>query len=586
MVNPHTWQDVGIEIPAAAVGPEVHTTCPKCSPHRKNKKAKCLSANLDKFVFHCNHCGWSGSLATGRTERRSPGWNKPEFRRPEPHPQAALSDQALAWLENRGITRAVLERNGVHSCKVYMPQLEAETSAVAFPYRRGGELVNHKYRDGKKNFRMDTGAERILYKLDDIAPELLVWTEGEIDALSVEVAGITSCVSVPDGAPAEGTKDYSSKFTFLDSAGPLLDRVKKHVIGVDADAPGRRLEDELARRLGREKCWRVRWPKGCKDANEVLTKHGAEELRAIINEAQPFPIEGVFSTESESDKILKLFRDGFERGHKTGWASLDPFYTVRPGEFTVVIGTPNAGKSNVVDALMVNLARLHGWSFGIFSPENQPLEDHMARMIEKYIGLPFTDGRTPRMSEDELFEGMEWAKHHFSWILPHDEKQWEVGWILARAKELVYRHGIRGLVIDPWNELEPQRAKDESETEYVSRVLRTMRQWARQHGVHVWLVVHPTKLYRDKNGKYPVPNLWDAAGSAHFRNKADNGLCVWRDFDPNSANKREIDIHIQKIRFRQIGKLGMATLRYDLATATYSDVSQSEINDRRAGADA
>jgi twinkle protein len=579
---PRTWQDVGIEIPPGAVGPEVGTTCPQCSGSRKNKRAHCLSANVETSLWICHHCGWSGSLLTGQTERRETGWRRPEYRRPEPHTETALSPQALAWFEKRGIPAAVLERNGVHSCRVYMPQLEAETSAVAFPYLRGSELVNHKYRDGKKNFRMETGAERILYKLDDVNAETLVWVEGEIDALSVEVAGITSCVSVPDGAPAETAKDYSAKFTFLDSAAELLAGVKRHVIAVDGDGPGRRLEDELARRLGREKCWRVKWPHGVKDANEVLVKNGAEELRWYLENAEPFPIEGVFSTESESDKIVQLFRNGFERGHKTGWASLDPHYTVRPGEFTVVTGVPGSGKSNFVDALLVNLARQHGWSFALFSPENQPLEDHMGRMIEKYIGLPFSDGPTPRMSEDDLGEGMEWARQHFWWILPNDETQWEIGWILARAKELVYRHGIRGLVIDPWNEIEPQRSRDENETEYVSRVLRTVRQWGRQHGVHVWIVVHPTKLYRDKDGKYPIPNLYDCAGSSHWRNKADNGLCIWRDFDPNTGRPLAVDVYVQKIRFRQIGKLGKVTLHYDAPTATYHEVSQYELTERGA----
>ena len=567
------WTDFGIEIPASASGPEVYTTCPKCSESRKNKRAKCLSANIEKSVWWCAHCGWSGSLKTGQELRVELGWRKPQWRRPEPHPELPLTEKARAWLAERGISDAVLQRHAVHSCSVYMPQVEDVVSAIAFPYRRGGELVNRKYRDAHKHFRMDTGAERIVYKLDDVDPECLVWCEGEIDALSIEEAGITSCVSVPDGAPAEGTKDYSAKFTFLDTAEAALEPVKRHVLAVDNDAPGKRLEDELARRLGREKCWRVTWPAGCKDANDVLRKHGVADLRWLIDHAEPFPVEGVFTVDSESEKIHHLYEHGFEKGQKTGWASLDPHYTVRPGELTVIVGTPSSGKSNWVDALLVNLARLHGWSFAVFSPENQPIEDHMARIVEKYVDKPFTPGPTPRMDRDELTVGLDWVREHFWWILPRDEQQWEISWLLARAKELVYRYGIRGLVIDPWNELEPQRRANETETEYVSRVLRTVRQWARQHGVHVWIVVHPTKLYRDTKGEYPVPTLYDASGSANFRNKADNGLCVWRDLSPESPRRYEVDIHVQKIRFRQIGRLGKVTLKYWAATAIYTDIT-------------
>jgi twinkle protein len=399
--------------------------------------------------------------------------------------------------------------------------------------------------------------------------DTLVWVEGEVDKLSVEVAGITSCVSVPDGAPAEGTKDYSSKFAFLDSAEAVLSGVKTHIIAVDADQPGQRLEDELARRLGRAKCWRVDWPAGCKDANDVLRKHGADDLRWFLDHAQPYPIEGVFTALGEEHKVVDLYRNGLERGQSTGWPVLDEHYTVRPGEFTVITGMPSSGKSNWLDALAEHLARLSGWSFALFSPENQPIHDHIARLVEKHVARPFAAGPTPRMSEAELRTGLQWVNDHFFWILPNDERSWEIEWIVARAKEVVYRYGIRGLVIDPWNELEPQRTRDESETEYISRVLRSLRQFGRQHGVHVFVVVHPTKLHRNPDGKYPVPTLYDCHGSAHWRNKADNGLCIWRDL--SNPSSREVDIHVQKIRFRQIGRLGKVTLLYDAPTGSYSD---------------
>jgi len=473
----------------------------------------------------------------------------------------------VQWFAGRGITESVLERNKIGWTTVYMPQREEHQDAIVFPYFRDGELINRKYRTLDKQFRMETGAERILYGLADVG-EILVWVEGEIDKLSVEVAGITSCVSVPDGAPAEGTKDYSTKFAFLDSAERNFTNVKKHIIAVDGDRPGGLLEDELARRLGPERCWRVKWPEGCKDANDVLRKHGAEALRWFLDNAERFPIEGVFTAQSEEANVLALYHNGLDRGQSTGWASLDQHYTVRPGEFTVVTGIPGSGKSNCIDALAVNLARLHGWSFGMFSPENQPLEDHIARIVEKYVRLPFSDGPTPRMSEGELRNGLAWVNDHFFWVLPDNEDCWEIDWILARARELVYRHGIRALVIDPWNELEPQRTAKETETEYISRVLRTVRQFGRRHDVHVFMVVHPTKLYRDKDGKYPIPTLYDCQGSAHWYNKADNGLCIWRDL---LSDRREVDLHVQKVRFRQNGRRGKVILQYEAPTASYRE---------------
>lgn len=564
-----TFADFQIDVPAHASG-EVDTTCPQCSATRKKKQARCLSVNVAKGVWNCAHCGWTGTLLAGAKQSEAP-WRKPVFVRPEPRVVPDGLDVAMVqFFAKRGISPAVLRRNLVSLQRVYMPQVEDHVNAVCFPYLRDDEWINAKYRDKDKNFRMETGAERVLYGLNDIDPTMCVIVEGEIDKLSVEVSGIASCVSVPDGAPAENTKDYASKFTFLEADKDRIEAVKEWIIAVDNDGPGLRLEDELARRLGREKCRRVIWPEGCKDANEVLVKHGAVRLRECIDNAQPYPLEGVFSVEDLSDRIEHLYTHGWERGVETGWEDVDSHYTVRPGEFTVVTGIPNSGKSNWVDALTVNLAAIHGWRFAIFSPENQPLEDHMARMIEKYARCPFGDGPTERMDRDTLRMSKAWVNEHFSWILPGDDTDWTIENVLDRARALVFRKGIRGLVIDPWNEIEHYRVNGMSETEYISHALKRMRQFARRHGIHLWVVAHPAKLYREKDGSYPVPTLYDISGSAHWRNKADNGICVWRDF-ANAHNP--VEVHVQKVRFRQIGKIGFANLEYVKSIASYRDVS-------------
>lgn len=559
-----TFLDFGIQVTAGAGG-EVSTTCPQCSQSRRKKNAKCLRANVDEGVWLCHHCGWSGSLKEGGKRSMVDHWQKPKYRKPEPVPQVALDTKILDWFVKRGISPATLQAYGITSGRVYMPQLEDEANCIVYPYLREGETVNHKYRDGQKNFRMDAGAERVFFAMQNIGKTTVI-VEGEADVLALHEAGIKA-ISVPDGAPSLESRDYSSKFEFLQNCEKQLAGVEKFILAVDSDEPGRKLEDELARRLGREKCLRVRWPEGCKDANEVLVTHGKDALTEFVNTAKPFPIKGVFEVLDLSKKIDHLYEHGFERGVSTGWHDLDDYYTVRPGELTVVSGIPNSGKSNFIDALTVNLAKHHGWNIGIFSPENQPLEDHMSRIIEKYEGKPFDTGPTERMSQEELDHGKDWAQKHFTWILPDDDLEWAMPEILNMAKSLVYRKGIRGLVIDPWNELEHERPDGMTETEYTSKTLKNLRQFGRIHGVHIWLIAHPTKLYRSKDGEYPVPTLYDISGSAHFRNKADNGLVIWRDF---GSDKNEVEVHVQKIRFRQIGKIGMCSLRYAPCVGTYS----------------
>lgn len=566
-----TFLDFGIDLPPGA-GPEVYTTCPQCSHTRKKKRAKCLSANIDEGVWVCHHCGWAGSLRQGGRQAERIHWARPKYVKPAPEklPSSGLPENVLAWFAERGIPADVLTRNKIGYGKVYMPQVEDWVSAISFPYYRDGELVNIKWRDGKKNFRLETAAERIPMGLDDVAGEdTWIWVEGELDKLALEAVGFLNVVSVPTGAPTPESKDYSSKFDFLENCQEAIDAAKNHILAVDNDEPGKVLEDELSRRLGREKCYRVTWPAGTKDANEALLAHGAGRVAQAITDAQPFPVKGVFEVYDLSDRIDHLYTHGYESGVSTGWQQVDQFYTVRPGEFTVMTGIPNSGKSNWMDDLCVNLARDHGWNIAMFSPENQPLEDHMARIMEKWAKEPFNHGPTARMDEETKDVAKAWVHNHFSWILPDDDDEWTVDHVLEAAKALVFRKGIRGLVIDPWNELEHNRPNGMTETEYISVSLKRIRQWGRRHGVHVWIVAHPQKLYKGHDGNYPVPTPYDISGSAHWRNKADNCVTVWRDF---GATDSSVEIHVQKVRFRQIGKIGMAPLGYSKLCGFYYDM--------------
>ena len=101
----------------------------------------------------------------------------------------------------------------------------------------------------------------------------------------------------------------------------------------------------------------------------------------------------------------------------------------------------------------------------------------------------------------------------------------------------VCRYGIRGLLVDPYNELDHQRPSHMSETEYVSQMLTKVKRFAQHHDVHVWFVAHPRQL-RDWKGQ--PPTMYDISGSAHFINKADNGLVIHRNRDPEAGPMNEV----------------------------------------------
>jgi twinkle protein len=572
-----TFMDFGINVNGHTRG-QTTTTCPRCSHERRKKHVACLSVNLDEGLFNCHHCGWSGSLDTQAHTPLMRRSSAPLYHKPTPLTPNGLPPRVLEWFASRGIPAAVVERRQITYGPKYFGQLKAEANAIGFPYFRGGELINVKYRDGQKHFTMEPGAELVLYGLDDITGDTVYLVEGEIDCLTLEVAGVRSVVSVPNGAPALNTSNYERQFAFLASAEDTLKGCKRIVIAVDTDAPGLKLGDELARRLGPERCARVQWAGDCKDANEVLMSHGAAVVKECLEHATPWPVSGIITVEQLLPDLSYIYDHGMERGESTGWHALDRHYTVRPGEWTLVSGIPAHGKSTFLDALMMNLARRLGWRFAVFSPENYPLKRYTARLLETYTGKPF-DGAPARMSHQEMADGAAWLDQHVSYLMPEDEEP-TVDHLLDLARIQVYRHGIKGLILDPWNEIESGESAQLTETKAISKALSTVRRFAQRHDVHIWLIAHPTKMRVAEKGKYeglyPPPTPYDTSGSAHWRNKPDNCLCVWRDVEGFKFPESLVEIHIQKIKFREIGTIGTVLLLYDKMCRRYRELTPEE----------
>ena len=296
--------------------------------------------------------------------------------------------------------------------------------------------------------------------------------------------------------------------------------------------------------------------------------------RGAPGKTRPLGIPSVFDY---LDETLSLYRDGRKRGVSTGWKSLDEFMTIRPGELSVVTGVPGSGKSEFIDALAINLAQQHGWRFALCSFENPPAE-HIAKLAEKYLGAPFWDGLARRMSETDLQGTMDWIADRFH-LIRFDDEAPTIEAILEKARAAVMRHGIRGLVIEPYNEIEHRRPSNMTETEYISQLLGKVKRFAQHHAVHVWFIAHPAKLQRDNSGARPIPTLYDIAGSANWVNKADLGIVMHRDPDKDQTAS---DIQVRKVRFKSVGKIGTVTLRWDRATGRYSEIAAGRAYAARA----
>ena len=605
----------GIRLRNHAVGAH-RTTCPWCSHKRGKKREPCLSVKIDGAggaVWKCHHCGESGNVLSERGNGAGRPVAPPSGRRPKAPKRrrnvasnvasenmsrtgdqpgcadplsssfqegpADLPPEIVAWFKDeRGISQEVLRRNRIGYGPVFIPAKGNKAPAIHFPFLRAGEVVNVKYRTLDKQFAKAKGGDTVFYGLDDVMGQSeIIIVEGEIDKLSLEEAGFRNTVSIPDGAPTkinDADPADDGKFEYMRNCSSAFEEAEKIILALDDDGPGHVLSDELARRFGKERCWRVTWPglgdAPRKDANEVLVHDGAEVLKECVESAVPYPVSGMYTPADFLEEVLALYRTGGTRGLSTGWLSLDRHLTIRPGDLSVVTGVPGAGKSEFLDSLMVNMAHEHGWRFACCSFENLP-EEHLARLAEKHLDMPFWEGPAPRMGEGELLEAMSWAEDHFVFLRADDESP-TIDWILERARVAAIRHGINGLVIDPYNEIEHKRLPTMNETEYVSEVLGKVKRFGQNHEVHVWFVAHPAKMHPETRGEdrvVPPPLLYDISGSAHWVNKADVGLTVHR-----RHGSAQTDVYIRKVRSKAVGQSGtMVTFDFNRATGKYSEAS-------------
>lgn len=558
-----TYADHGIDVPAGSSG-EIRTTCPECSSDRKKHYDKCLAVNLDKGTWHCHHCGYSGGLEK-RDHEEAPIFTEVN------HVHCDLTDEMIKYFSKRGISKEILIANGVCTGRMFDHSLKKWRQAIKFPYFKDGICVNAKYKTPDKKFSQEKGGESCLYRFDAISgnevPEIVI-CEGEIDALACHEAGVINATSVPNGAPAPNAKNYEKEFSYLQSAEAIFDRCTRVILAVDNDVPGKKLEAELVRRIGVEKCYRVQWPIGCKDANDVLVKYDKSKLNECINKAQPYPINGIYSSGDVRDLVLQIYDMGLERGISTGWPIFDKCYTIKTGQVTIVTGIPGHGKSAFVDALAVHLAKYNGWRFAMFSPENWPIEIHIQHLVERLIGKSFTHPDY-KMSRVELEVNIDAIADFFKFIVPQEDII-SVDSVLELVRASIFRHGVKGVVLDPWNEFE-HLYQNETETQYISRMLGKIRRFARKHDVHIWIIAHPQKLSKDKEtGKYKPPTMYEISGGANWRNKADMGLCVFR---PN-LDRDETDVFVQKVRFRECGRPGCVRFSYNRFTGEFCDIMQ------------
>lgn len=550
----------------------------KCPFH--NEKTGSFKVSKAKDIYKCFGCGKSGDAIAFVMEYENKSFvdavdilakkynvevqlgSKKEFIKPLPRLEK-LGKKALSWFENdRKISNYTLLELKITEASEFMPQLNQEVNAICFNYYRGEDLVNIKFRGPKKSFKLAKDAELIFYNLNAIKDEdTAVIVEGEIDCLTLHECGIRNVVSVPNGA-----NKGNQRLEYLDNCWEYFMRLKKVVIATDNDEPGRMLKEELARRIGKDKCWQVSFPEDCKDANDILCKYGKDAVKELIEQATEWPLEGVISTEDMLGDIMDWYKDGYPKGANSHIPGFNDLLTFAPGQLTVITGIPGHGKDEFANWIMTSLARSEQWKWAVCGFEEEP-PFTATKLMEKFVGKSFAFRRNTesRMSQTEFERSVLLVDDYFHFINIQQIDATMDG-ILKKAEELVKRKGIKGIIINPWNCLEHKVPFGYSETQYISEELTRLINFLMKYGVHGFLIAHPTKMQKNmKTKKYDVPTLYNISGSAHFYNKTHNGICVYRDFETNN-----VEVYVQKVKWSWLGQTGWSSYSFNTETREYN----------------
>ena len=263
--------------------------------------------------------------------------------------------------------------------------------------------------------------------------------------------------------------------------------------------------------------------------------------------------------------INDIYNHGLPQGLYTHVSNLDELFRLDRGRVITITGVPNYGKSEFVDFLTTTYNKLYGMKTLYFSPENQPLSFHMAKLVSKYTNKKLKDASKTEVNNTALYVCDNFYFCNYQIIN-------KLSQIMDIGETVVKENNVSIIVIDAYNKVEAERPNELSETEFVSKVMDRLCNFAIQYNVMVILVAHPRKMaYDNSSQSYYCPNAYDINGSANFYNKSDFVFTVHRDFGND-----ETIIKCDKVKFKNYGKIGECRLKYDIDSGNYYNAAPND----------
>lgn len=466
--------------------------------------------------------------------------------------------------ERKAVIETFLMDRGLDPEIAHKLGLRGSDGRINFAYVKNGKLVYWKWRAiQEKTFGCQAGKTPFFWNFDVIHDKTinqpLLITEGELDCVAAVQCGHIRSISVPNGSQGEG-----AKLSYIDEVEDVLSKEREIICAFDNDEKGNDLLQAFSKRFNRVRVKFLKYPNNCKDLNDVLKNHGPDMVQEVIKEAKICNFSGVY-------RMADLTPTPYQRPFDIGIPGFEEHIKIRLGDFSIWTGIPSSGKSSFLNDVVCRINLEHHVKAAFASFEQHPTQDHQRALRTWHAKKLVKD-----MSPEEIAAADEWINKAFRFIYPSENDCVTLSWILERAASCVIREETKIIVIDPWNEIEHDRPRDMTLTEYVSSAIRELKRFAKKYQVHVAVVAHPAKMQRGHDGEIPVPTLYDISDSAHFYNKSDLGVVVHRKKDGKSF------VQIAKSRYHtEIGKPGIVDVSYDLTTARFQQVDNDVLRSNK-----
>lgn len=434
----------------------------------------------------------------------------------------------LAYLmKERGLSKEIIDDFKVWS----------EGRTVFFPYiDDAGELAMVKLReldldsDGKKVIKpTTTDCRKILFgmhtKLVTESKGIIGICEGEIDAMSWQQKGFPF-VSVPFGAHGESKDGTSANDSWLENCYSFLDAYHTIYLSFDMDKAGEAAADYLIKRLGADRCLRVKLPH--KDANACL--QAGVDLKECIEMAETIDPMGISTGTSLADKVWQSIRLGkreLQGVVPLDWEGFD--FRLREREGTIITGYQNDGKSNFCYLMMSWLASVKNDKVFIGSYE-EPASQILGIMCNHVAGRQITG------NEFEVFKRV--RDKLLSNVVIHDhEGTVRYKEFFEHARYAVRRHGVRWVLLDGASCIDVNL----DDNDQCANFVKECQHFWKGSGAHLFVICHPRKGF----DKTKPPLILDIKGSGYFGDLFSNCLTAYR--IPGTVGRGKIICSKQKV---------------------------------------